>query len=111
MRSFDGVSRPAGRQAPRNSASELTAEQRRALDAARQALAPHFAGEVLKLYVPKGREQQRRQAELAAVQVLQRLAESPPQVRPLDSEIARRLGLSVRTLRRIRARIRCQAIP
>ncbi len=79
--------------------TDLTDEQRRALDVARHLLIPHFPGETVKLYVPRScnldhvREERDRRIEAALA------AGDAPEV------IVRREDVSKRHLRRIRARI------
>jgi DNA invertase Pin-like site-specific DNA recombinase len=78
--------------------TELTEQQREAIDQARRLLAPHFPGETLRLYCPRQaveyRERLHRQvAELLAANVAQR-------------EISRRVGISVGTVASINGRIR-----
>lgn len=78
--------------------TELTDQQREAIDHARRLLAPHFPGETLRLYVPQQamecRERLHRQiAELLAASVPQR-------------EISRRTGASKGLVSSISGRVR-----
>ena len=78
-------------------ATEMTDEQRAAMDAARALLAPYFPGEAVKLYLPKrlGSERERRD---------QRIAEAVASGADLHT-IAQRENVSLRHVQMMRKRI------
>jgi len=72
---------------------ERTEAQARAYEAALQILQPHFAGESLKIYVPKLLRADRKRRNREILEAL--AAGSPP------AEVARAFGLTPQGVRRI----------
>lgn len=79
-----------------NRRTDLTPQQRDALEHARRLLSPHFAGETLKLYVPQGCVQAKLEREQRIRAALEQ-GVAPP-------VIARREGVSDRYVRALRGR-------
>lgn len=79
-----------------NRSTELTEQQRRAMQEARRLLAPHFPGETLRLYVP----QQSVEVKLA----LQARVRHALEQGEAPAVIARREGITDRYVRVLRGR-------
>jgi formiminotetrahydrofolate cyclodeaminase len=77
--------------------TEMTDEQRRALDEARRILQPFFAGESVRLHLPKILSEERQARHDRIAHALQ-LGEDP-------RAISRREDVSLRTVRHIRVTV------
>lgn len=79
-----------------NRRTDLTEQQRQAMQQARRLLAPHFPGETLRLYVPQRSVECKMALQADVRQALER--GEPP------AAIARRLGITDRYVRALRGR-------
>jgi Mor family transcriptional regulator len=78
--------------------TELTPEQRIAIDQARRLLSPYFSGETLRLYLPRMHGEDREQRDRRILESLQ-LGKSM-------TEIAQREDCSRRLVYKVRARMK-----
>lgn len=83
--------------------TELTDQQRQAIDHARRLLAPHFPGETVRLYCPQQAIEAKLERESRIREAL--CAGLAP------AEISRREGVSRRTVYALRGRLVCKFPP